>query len=145
MAQLVDHGALRTNQAGIIATVLVAFAASAVIWPAVWLIPLLALILLAGTVRPEWALFKQLYFHVLRPRGLVRARPAEDNPSAHNFAQSMGGVVLAVASLLLPLAAPAGLALALLVAALAFVNLAFGFCAGCQIYYLLGRRGLIRT
>ena len=69
----------------------------------------------------------------------------EDSPTAHNFAQGMGGVVLAIASLLLPLAAPAGLALAVLVAFLAFVNLAFGFCAGCQIYYLLGRQGLIRT
>ena len=122
-----------------------AFAASAIFWGAVWLIPLLALVLLAGTVRPEWAPFKQFYFRVLRPRGLVRARPIEDNPTAHNFAQGMGGVVLAVASLLLLLLAPAGLALALLVAALAFVNLAFGFCAGCQIYYLLGRQRLIRT
>jgi len=145
MTQLVDHSALRTNQAGIIATVLVALAASTAFWPAVWLIPLLAVILLAGTVRPELALFKQLYFQVLRPRGIVRPRPVEDSPTAHNFAQGMGGVVLAIASLLLPLAAPAGLALAVLVAFLAFVNLAFGFCAGCQIYYLLGRQGLIRT
>ena len=141
---LVDHSALRTNQAGIIATVVVAFIASLVLWPAVWLIPVLAIVLLVGTVRPELALFKQLYFQVLRPRGIVRPRPVEDNPSAHNFAQGMGGVVLAVASLLLPMAAPAALALALLVAALALVNLAFGFCAGCQIYYLLGRQGLIR-
>ena len=145
MTQIVDQSALRTNQVGIVATVLVAFAASIVFWPAVWLVPVLAVVLLAGTVRADWALFKQLYLHVLRPRGLVRARPLEDNPAAHNFAQGMGGIVLAVASLLLATAAPAGLALALLVAALAFVNLAFGFCAGCQIYYLLGRRGLIRT
>jgi len=145
MTQLVDHSALRTNQAGIVVTVLVAFAASAVYWPAVWLIPLLAAVLLAETVRPELALFKQLYFNVLRPRGLVHPRPLEDDPAAHNFAQGMGGVVLAVASLLLPFAPFAGLALALLVAVLAFVNLAFGFCAGCQIFYLLGRQGLIRT
>src|SRR5207245_11539370 len=109
-----------------------------VFWPAVWLIPLLAVVLLAGTVRPELALFKQLYFHVLRPRGIVSPRPVEDSPIAHNFAQGMGGVVLAIASLVLPLAAPAGLALAVLVAVLAFVHLAFGFCAGCHLYYLLG-------
>ena len=38
-----------------------------------------------------------------------------------------------------------GLAIALLVAVLAFVNLAFGFCLGCQIYYQLGRAGLIKA
>jgi hypothetical protein len=38
-----------------------------------------------------------------------------------------------------------GLAIALLVAVLAFVNLAFGYCLGCQIYYQLGKRGLIRA
>jgi hypothetical protein len=38
-----------------------------------------------------------------------------------------------------------GLALALLVAVLAFVNLAFGYCVGCQIYFQLGRAGLIKA
>jgi hypothetical protein len=38
-----------------------------------------------------------------------------------------------------------GLALALLVAVLAFVNLAFGYCLGCQIYYQLGRAGVIKA
>jgi hypothetical protein len=38
-----------------------------------------------------------------------------------------------------------GLALALLVAVLAFVNFAFGYCLGCQIFFQLERRGLIRA
>jgi hypothetical protein len=38
-----------------------------------------------------------------------------------------------------------GLALALLVAVLAFVNLAFGYCLGCQIYFQLSKRGVIRA
>ena len=38
-----------------------------------------------------------------------------------------------------------GLALSLLVAVLAFVNLAFGYCLGCQIYYQLSKAGLIRA
>jgi hypothetical protein len=145
MRQLIDQSALRTNQVGIIATVVLAFVASTIFWPAVWLIPLLAVVLLAGTVNPRWALFKQAYFKLLRPRGLVQARPVEDAAAPHNFAQGMGGVVLVLASLLLLISPALGLALALLVAALAFVNLAFGYCLGCQIYYLLGRRGLIRT
>jgi hypothetical protein len=142
---MIDSSALRVNQAGIVLTVAVAFVGSAFWWPAVWLIPLLAAVLVAGTIRPELALFKQLYFHVLQPRGLVRPRPEAGSPAPHNFAQGLGGGVLAVASLLLAVLPAAGLALALLVATLAFVNLAFGFCLGCQIYYQLGRRGLIRA
>ena len=143
--QLVDHSALKFNQTGIVATVLVAFAGSALYRPLLLLIPLLALVLLLGTFAPQLALFKQLYFKVLKPRGIVKPRPVQDRPEPHNFAQGMGGVVLAVASaFLLPLPV-VGLALALLVAVLAFVNVAFGYCLGCQIYYQLGKVGVIRA
>jgi hypothetical protein len=102
-------------------------------------------VLLLGTFVPRLALFKQVYFNVLKPRGIVKPRPVEDNPVPHNFAQGMGGVVLAIASIfLLPLPV-VGLALALLVAVLAFVNLAFGYCLGCQIYFQLAKRGVIRA
>jgi hypothetical protein len=56
----------------------------------------------------------------------------------------MGGVVLAIASVFLLAAPVIGLALALLVAVLAFVNLAFGYCLGCQIFYQLERRGVLK-
>ena len=143
MATIVDHSALRVNQTGIVATILVAFVLSVVFWPVVLLIPALAAVLLVGTFAPDLALFKQIYLRVLKPRGIVRTRPIEDSPAPHNFAQGLGGVFLAVASVLLLIFPAAGLALALVVAALAFVNLAFNYCLGCQIYYLLGRRGLI--
>ena len=141
---IVDHSALRVNQAGIIVTILVAFVGTAF---SAWfelLIPALAVVMLLGTWRPELALFKQIYFRLLRPRGIVKPSPVEDSPLPHNFAQGLGGVFLVVASiLLLPLAA-LGLAVALLVAVLAFVNLAFGYCVGCQVYFLLGRSGVLR-
>ena len=140
----VDHSALKVNQAGIIITVLVAFAGSAF---SAWfelLIPALAVVMLLGTWRPELALFKQLYSRVLRPRGIVKPRPVEDSPVPHNFAQGLGGVFLIVATLLLSLLPALGLAVALLVAVLAAINLAFGYCVGCQIYYLLGRSGVLR-
>jgi uncharacterized membrane protein HdeD (DUF308 family) len=143
--QTVDHSALKVNQTGIVATVLVAFAGSAFFQPALLLIPLLAIVLLLGTVNPRLALFKQLYFRVLKPRGIVKPQPIQDRPEPHNFAQGMGGVVLALASVLLLALPVAGLALSLLVAVLAFVNLAFGYCLGCQIYFQLGKRGLIRA
>ena len=141
----VDHSALKVNQAGIVATVLVAFVGSLFFWPSVLLIPALAVVLLLGTFQPRLALFKQVYFQVLKPRGWIKPRPVEDRPEPHNFAQGLGGIFLVVATLLLPVILWAGLAVALLVAALAFINLAFGYCVGCQIYYLLARRGLIRA
>lgn len=150
---VVDHSALKVNQTGIVVTVLVAFIGSIFFKPLWLLIPLLAIVLLLGTFNPRLALFKQLYFQVLKPRGIVQANPVQDRPEPHNFAQGLGGVFLVVASLLLLFTTPTygavlaalGPALALLVAALAFVNLAFGYCLGCQIYYQLGKRGLIRA
>ena len=124
--QIVDHSALKVNQTGIIATVLVAFIGSAFYRPALVLIPLLAIVLLVGTFAPQYALFKQFYFKVLKPRGIVKPRPVQDRPEPHNFAQGLGGVFLAVSSAFLLPVPVIGLALALLVAVLAFVNLAFG-------------------
>ncbi len=154
--QVIDHSALKVNQAGIVATVLVAVFGSVVVPQLVWLIPLLAIVLLLGTFAPQLAVFKQLYFKVLKPRGIVKPRPVQDRPEPHNFAQGLGGTFLALASVFYfsqvangfhpnPAAAVIGLAIALLVAVLAFVNLAFGYCVGCQIYYQLGKRGLIRA
>jgi hypothetical protein len=143
--QVVDHSALKVNQAGIIATVLVAFIGSAFYRPLLVLIPLLAIVLLVGTFAPNLALFKQLYFKVLKPRGIVKPRPVQDRPEPHNFAQGLGGVFLVVAAAFLLPVPVIGLALALIVAVLAFVNLAFGYCLGCQIYFQLGKRGLIRA
>jgi hypothetical protein len=154
--QTVDHSALKVNQTGIVVTVLVAFAASFAGWAGLFLLPVLAIVLLLGTFAPRLALFKQVYFNLLKPTGVVKPRPVQDRPEPHNFAQGMGGVVTAIASVFVlapivtgdfrpnPLEA-VGLALALLVAVLAFVNLAFGYCVGCQIYYQLGKRGLLRA
>jgi predicted permease len=142
---VVDHSALKVNQTGIVATVLAAFIGSAFFRPLLILIPLLAVVLLLGTFAPQLALFKQVYFKILKPRGIVRPRPVQDRPEPHNFAQGLGGVFLVVSSVFLLPIAWLGLAIALLVAVLAFINLAFGYCLGCQIYYQLGRAGLIKA
>jgi hypothetical protein len=143
--QVVDHSALKVNQAGIVVTVLVAFIGSVVFRPVLVLIPLLSIALLLGTFAPQLAPFKQLYFKVLRPRGIVEPHPVQDRPEPHNFAQGLGGVFLAVASVFLIPVPLIGLALALLVAVLAFVNLAFGYCLGCQIFFQLEKRGFVRA
>ena len=141
---VVDHSALKVNQTGIVATVLVAFVGSFFSPVFLFLIPLLGVVLLLGTFVPRLALFKQIYFQVLKPRGIIKPAPVQDRPEPHNFAQGLGGVFLGISSVLLLSVPIAGLALALLVAALAFVNLAFAYCLGCQIFYQLERRGVLK-
>ena len=144
-ATVVDYSALKVNQAGIIVTVLVSFAGSFFSTAFLALIPLLGIVLLLGTFVPQLALFKQLYFNVLKPAGIVKPRPVQDRPEPHNFAQGLGGVFLGIASVLLFGFPVLAIALALLVAVLAFVNLAFGYCLGCQIFFQLEKRGLVRA
>jgi len=143
--QVVDYSALKVNQAGIILTVLVTFVGSFFSLTFLALIPLLGIVLLLGTFVPQLALFKQVYFKVLKPAGIVKPHPVQDRPEPHNFAQGLGGVFLGIASALLFVTPIAAIALALLVAALAFVNLAFGYCLGCQIFFQLEKRGLVRA
>jgi len=144
-SQFVDHSALKVNQTGIIVTVLLTFIGSFFSLTFLALIPLLGIVLLLGTFVPQLALFKQLYFKVLKPAGIVKPRPVQDRPEPHNFAQGLGGVFLGIASALLFVIPIASIAVALLVAALAFVNLAFGYCLGCQIFFQLEKRGLVRA
>jgi hypothetical protein len=141
---VVDHSALKVNQTAIVATVLIAFVGSVYSTRFLVVVPVLGVVLLLGTFAPQLALFKQIYFKVLKPRGIVKPRPVQDRPEPHNFAQGLGGVFLGIASVLLISVPVAGLALALLVAVLAFVNLAFGYCLGCQIFYQLERSGVLK-
>lgn len=133
--RVVDHTALRVHQAIIVALLIVAF-----LIDQLWLVAAVGAVMAVGTIHPALALFQRLYRDVLRPRGLLRPDMREEDPAPHRFAQGMGAVVLGVALLaLLGGAAVAGWALALLVAALAAVNLVFGFCAGCFIFFQLQR------
>ncbi len=132
--QKVDHSALRTNQAMIISLSVVAFVLN---WP--WLAGLVALVMAYGTVRRQPG-FRVVYAGLLKPRGWVRPDVINDNPEPHMFAQGFGAVVLALGVALLFAAVPlAGWALVWLVIALAALNLFVGFCAGCAMYYWLGK------
>ena len=130
----VDHNAIRTNQTLIVSLLLVAFILN---------IPLLAtlvgLVMLSGSAfgRPG---FLPVYRRVLLPLGWVKPYVVPDHPEPHSFAQTMGGVVLLIASIAF-LAGSWGLgwALAWIVILLASLNLFAGFCTGCFIYYWLGR------
>jgi MFS family permease len=141
--QKVDHSALRTNQAFIIALLVIAFLINAP-----WLVALVALVMLLGTAykRPGFGL---IYIRLLKPANLVRPDVLNDNPEPHRFAQGFGGVVLLVALAGFLLGSPVlGWALSWLVVALAALNLFAGFCVGCAVYYWLNRLnipGFVKT
>lgn len=134
----VDHSALKVNQAFIIAFLVLGFVLNSV-WPVVFV----AAVMLLGTAVPALSLFKGVYARVLRPAGLVKPQVVADNPEPHRFAQGFGGVVLlgAIAALLAG-AVVVGWTLVGVVIVLAALNLFLGFCAGCFVYYQLGRLGV---
>jgi hypothetical protein len=131
---MVDHSALRTNQAVIIGLLILAFVAN---WA--WLAVGVMLLMAYGTLRRQPG-FRLVYTGLLRPRGWVKPDVLNDNPEPHVFAQGFGAVVLLIAVAALYLGAPAvGWGLVWLVVALAALNLFVGFCAGCAVYYWLSR------
>ena len=108
------------------------------------LLGLLALLFLwgasAGIARHPWGIvFKALVRPRLKP-------PTELEDSAPpTFAQGVGFVITGLGVVLqsvgVPYATVVGAALAFVAA---FLNSAFGYCLGCQIYLLLVRGGLVR-
>jgi hypothetical protein len=131
----VDHSAIRTNQSLVILLPALAF-----IFNLPWLVGLTAVVMLIGSFLLHAPGFGILYKSLLKPAGIVKPDVIQDNREPHNFAQGMGGVFLALSTLLTYLGLPAiGWALSWLVVALAALNLFGGFCTGCAIYYWLNR------
>ena len=118
-----DRNQLRFNQA-----LLVLLLPLAALLDLPWLVYLLFLLMASQhTPLDLMAVLKRL----LR----VPPQMVDEDPRPHRFARFLGAVFLGLASLALLLGLkPLGYALALLVAPLAFVNLAFGFCLGCLPY-----------
>jgi hypothetical protein len=134
----VDQTALKFNQFCIIVLLAWAFLFS---WA--WLVALVAVVMLVGTFLPDAGLFKQFYARVLRPSGLLKPNVVADEPAPHLFAQGVGGIFLLLASFSFLLGwTVLAWALTGIVIVLAAVNLILGFCAGCFMYYQLGRRGI---
>ncbi|MGO2519630.1 MAG: DUF4395 domain-containing protein [Microbacterium sp.] len=109
--------------------------------PGFLLLSLIALLFLWGVVSPSTAPWGVIFRRLVRPR---LAPPTEwEDPRPPRFAQAVGLVVAATGL------APhlSGVPWALPIAAgaafiAAFLNAAFAFCLGCQIYLLLQRLGL---
>src|SRR5947209_3085111 len=104
-----------------------------------------AVIMALSALVPVASPYRLLYQGIVVPLGLLRPRIVEDDPAPHRFAQGVGAIFLFAASIVLFFtpAAALGWALDLIVFVLAGINLTVGFCAGCFVYYQLGRLGLL--
>ena len=98
-----------------------------------------------NAVYPPISPFRLLYRYVVVPLRLLRPKMVEDDPAPHRFAQGIGAVFLLTSTLVLMLtpAATLGWVLDLIVFVLARINFTIGFCAGCFVYFHLGRLGLL--
>jgi len=139
-----DRSVLKVNQTILMIAIVVGYVVG-LAYPAVaWILPVLAVMMLAAVASPALNVPRILYTQVLRPSGIVKPRIVQEDPAPHRFAQLVGGVFLAAASvfviadLLL-----AGWVLAWIVAALAFLNFAFNICVGCIMYAQLVRIGVL--
>ena len=131
----VDRTALRVNQAFIIGLLALAF-----LFDQPWLVAFVFAVMAIGTAFPPAALFQRIYRDVLRPAGLLKPDVQDEDSAPHRFAQGMGAGVLLIATVALFAGALAiGWGLSFVVIALAAVNLFFGFCAGCFVYFQLQR------
>jgi hypothetical protein len=137
----VDVNALKTNQAAIVAIVVLAFVLGTDI--GAWLIAALAVSLAIGAARPGSGPIQLVYRYALRDTGLIKPNIRQEDPAPHRFAQAMGAIVLGIAALILFTGASVGWVLAWLVLALALVNLVFAFCTGCFIFLQLRRLGIV--
>ena len=104
-----------------------------------------ALVMVLSALVPSISPYRLLYKGIVVPLHLLRPHIVEDDPAPHRFAQGVGAVFLIASSLVLLFAhVPVlGWVLDLIVFVLAAINLTVGFCAGCFVYYHLGRLGLL--
>ncbi len=141
MSSTVDHMALKVNQTFIIGLLVIAFLLD---WT--WLVAFVAAVMVVGSIWPQAGLFKLIYQRALKPAGLLKPDPRPDSPQQHLFAQALGGLMLLLATLSFVAGWPSlGWLLAGVVVILAAVNLIFGFCVGCFMYFQLGRLGVRPT
>lgn len=110
--------------------------------PGFLLTVIIALLFLWALVSPRTAPWSVLFRTLVRPR---LAPPAElEDPRPPRFSQGVGLFVVGVGLVLHLIGVPWALPIATAAAFVAaFLNAAFGFCLGCQMYLLLQRVGVI--
>lgn len=136
----VDTHLAKFSQASTVALSALAFAFQQPVIVLILAIIMTLAALFPTTVSP----YRLLYRGIVLPLGLWKPRVVEDDPAPHRFAQGVGAVFLIAATLVLYLtnAYAVGWTLDIVVFVLAGINLTVGFCAGCFVYYHLGRLGI---
>ena len=139
-----DRSVLKVNQAILMVVIVLGYLVGFAYHAAAYVIPALAVMMLAAVASPALNLPRILYVRILRPSGVVRPRVVQEDPAPHRFAQLLGGIFLTVATIFVA----TGLllvawVLAWIVVALAFLNFAFNICIGCILYAQLVRMGVL--
>jgi hypothetical protein len=139
-----DRSVLKVNQVILMGGLIAGYFVGLAQHGAAYVLPALAVMMLAGVASPRTNLARQIYLRALKPLGWVKPRVVVEDPAPHRFAQLVGGIFLVAASLVL-LIGQLGVAwiLGWIVAALAFLNFAFDICVGCIMYAQLVRTGLL--
>jgi hypothetical protein len=138
-----DRSVLKVNQVILMTGIVAGYFVGLAWTPAAFVLPLLALMMLAGAASPQANLPRLLYLHLLKPRGWVKPRVVTEDPAPHRFAQLVGGVFLTGASIATFLGALAvAWVLGWIVLVLAFLNFAFDICVGCIVYAQLVKLGV---
>jgi hypothetical protein len=139
-----DRSVLKVNQMILMVTIVVGYVIGLACPAIAWILPVLAVMMLAGVASPSLNVPRILYTQVLRPSGIVKPRIVQEDPAPHRFAQLVGGVFLTAASVfVIANVLLVAWVLAWIVAALAFLNFAFNICVGCIMYAQLVRIGLL--
>ena len=138
-----DRSVLKVNQMILMVTIVVGYVIG-LAYPAIaWILPVLALMMLAGVASPSLNVPRILYTQVLRPRASSsrgscrRIRRRTGSRSSRRRVPGRGSVFVITNVLLV------AWVLAWIVAALAFLNFAFNICVGCIMYAQLVRIGLL--
>ncbi len=139
-----DRSVLKVNQAILMIVIVVGYAVGLAYRDAAYVLLALAVMMLAAVASPSLNLPRILYVRLLRPSGIVRPRVVHEDPAPHRFAQLLGGVFLAAASIFVVTGfLLIAWVLAWIVMALAFLNFAFNICVGCIVYAQLVRVGVL--
>jgi len=103
-----------------------------------------AVLLALSALVPAIGPYRLIYSYILAPLHILRPHIVEDDPAPHRFAQGVATIFLLASTLVLFLsnAMVLGWTLDLIVFVLSGINLFVGFCAGCFVYYHLGRLGI---
>lgn len=126
----IDQNGLRVNQILIILSVSVGF-----LMNNTWPVLATALVTFIGTTF-DFPGFIFVYKYIVLPTGLVKPEIIEDDPAAHRFAQFIATTFLTTSAFVFFLGFQTlAWVLALIVVALALVNVFTGFCLGCFIYF----------